>query len=157
MNTLYQLFSLAKNRPHMLEIAERLLFIPELLAWLLTGEQHNEYTMATISQLYNYEAGDWDYPLMSGLGVPGKLFSPVVMPGSDIGSLLPSVCNDLGIEPMKLIAVGSHDTASAVAGSDSRGQQARSAMLEIVFRFNQRRACFLPVGDSCIGRRGIPE
>lgn len=115
MNTLYQLFSLAKNRPHMLEIAERLLFIPELLAWLLTGEQHNEYTMATISQLYNYEAGDWDYPLMSGLGVPGKLFSPVVMPGSDIGSLLPSVCNDLGIEPMKLIAVGSHDTASAVA------------------------------------------
>ncbi len=115
MNTLYQLFSLAKSRPHMLEIADRLLFIPELLAWFLTGELHNEYTMATISQLYSYEAADWDYPLMSELGVPGRLFSPVVMPGADIGCLLPSVCNDLGIEPMKLIAVGSHDTASAVA------------------------------------------
>ena len=115
MNTLYQLFSLVNNRPLMLEIADRLLFIPELLAWFLTGELHNEYTMATISQLYSYEAADWDYPLMSELGVPGKLFSPVVMPGTYIGCLLPSVCNNLGIEPMKLIAVGSHDTASAVA------------------------------------------
>lgn len=115
MNTMYQLFSLVKNRPHMLEIADKLLFIPDLLAWFLTGELHNEYTMATISQLYSYEAADWNYQLMSKLGIPSRLFSSIVMPGTEIGNMLSSVCSDTGSDPMKLIAVGSHDTGSAVA------------------------------------------
>lgn len=119
MNTLYQLFSVVRKRQYLFDIADKLLFLPDLLAYYLTGELRSEYTMATISQLYSYDEGDWDLELMSALGIQRRLFSPVIMPGMTIGSVMPSVCDDIGIRPMKLIAVGSHDTASAIAAVPS--------------------------------------
>ncbi len=115
MNTMYQLVSLARDRAYIFDYADKLLFVPDLLAYYLTGEMHSEYTMSTISQLYSYTSGNWNFSLMSRLGVPGKLFSPVIMPGTSLGTMLPSVCREIGIKPIKLTAVGSHDTASAVA------------------------------------------
>lgn len=119
MNTLYQLASLVKSRSYLLETAKKLLFMPDLLAYFLSGEQHSEYTMATISQLYHYKSGNWDYELLSMLGVPKTLFSPIIMPGASLGTLRPSVCDEIGIKSLKLIAVGSHDTGSAVAAVPS--------------------------------------
>lgn len=115
MNTMYQMYHMAKERPYILEIADKFLFLPDLLAYHLTGMQYNEYTMATISQLYSYEMSDWDRPLMQMLGIPDRIFSSVIMPGEEIGRLLPSVCAEIGIKPCRLTAVGSHDTGSAVA------------------------------------------
>lgn len=115
MNTMYQMYHLAKDRSYILEMADKFLFLPDLLAYYLTGEQYNEYTMATISQLYSYELSDWNHRLMEMLGIPRSIFSSIVMPGAEIGRITPSICAETGIRPLGLIAVGSHDTGSAVA------------------------------------------
>ncbi|TFG63696.1 MAG: rhamnulokinase [Spirochaetales bacterium] len=115
MNTLYQLVSLVKERPYVFDNAEKFLFIPDLITYFLTGETRCEYTLATISQLYNYGMENWDLPLMKLLGIPERLFPPIIRPGERCGTILPSVCADLKIESIPLIAVGAHDTASAAA------------------------------------------
>lgn len=114
MNTMYQLVSLVRDRSYVFENAHRFLFIPDLLTYFLTGEIYNEYTLATISQLYNYGKQDWDRALMERLGIPAGLFPSIIQPGARCGSILPSVCSDLYIESLPLITVGAHDTASAV-------------------------------------------
>ncbi|HOQ07858.1 MAG TPA: rhamnulokinase family protein [Clostridiales bacterium] len=114
MNTLYQLFSLSQKRPYILDIADRFLFIADLLAYYLTGELKNEYTMATISQLYSYSRDGWDHELMELLGIPARIFCPVIKPGEIIGSISDKVCREAGIAPLKLTAVAAHDTGSAV-------------------------------------------
>jgi len=115
MNSLYQLASLVRDRAYIFDHARHFLFISDLLAYFLTGEKYCEYTLATISQLYNYNEGDWDRLLMSLLDIPSNIFPPIIRPGAQIGSLLPSVCRDLSMDSIPLISVGAHDTASAVA------------------------------------------
>jgi rhamnulokinase len=90
------------------------MFIPDILNYFLTGEIHSEYTLSTISQLFNYSAGNWDYGLMKLMNIPEKLFPDIIMPGERCGSILPSICSDLHINSIPLITVGAHDTASAV-------------------------------------------
>ena len=114
MNTLYQLLSLSRQRPYILEIADRLLFIADLLAYYLTGELKNEFTMATISQLYSYGRAGWDHELMELLGIPARIFCPVIEPGEIIGNISEKVCKEAGIQRLRLTAVASHDTGSAV-------------------------------------------
>jgi rhamnulokinase len=123
MNSLYQLASLAKDRPYIFDHARHFLFIPDLISFFLTGEINCEYTLATISQLYSYEEGNWDYTLMSLLGIPTEIFPRIIRPGAQSGTLLLSVCRDLGIDPIPLLAVGGHDTASAVAAVPEPGGQ----------------------------------
>ena len=115
MNSLYQLASLARDRAYIFDHSRHFLFIPDLLTYFLTGETYCEYTLATISQLDNYSEGDWDHSLMSLLAIPSEIFPPIIRPGTQSGSMLPSVCCDLGMDPIPLISVGAHDTASAVA------------------------------------------
>ncbi len=115
MNTLYQLVSLANDRPYVFDAADKFLFIPDLISYFLTGERFNEYTLASISQLYNYGKGDWDKELMEQLGIPSRLFSPIIYPGVQYGTINPSVCKELNVEPVPVVTVGAHDTASAVA------------------------------------------
>lgn len=115
MNSLYQLASLISDRPYVFDHARHFLFVPDLLTYFLTGEMYCEYTLATISQLYNYNEGDWDHALMSLLDIPSEIFPPIIRPGVQSGRMLPLVCRDLGMDSIPLIAVGAHDTASAVA------------------------------------------
>ncbi len=119
MNTMYQMYHLVKDRPYIFDVSEKFLFIPDFLAYYLTGEKYNEYTAATISQLYSYNKNGWDDELMRKLGIPQKLFSPIVMPGTVIGRISQQLCEDEGIKPLRLTAVGSHDTGSAVAAVPS--------------------------------------
>ncbi len=113
-NTIYQLYALKKARSSLLDAAQSLLFIPELLRYFLTGERVSEWTLSSTSQLCNPITRTWDTELMERLGLPTHLFTPPVAPGSPAGSLLPGVCEETGYAELPVIAVAEHDTASAV-------------------------------------------
>ncbi|MEW2213688.1 rhamnulokinase family protein [Streptomyces globisporus] len=113
-NTLYQLVA-AQGTPQ-LAAARRLLLIPDLIAYWLTGEQGTELTNASTTQLIDPRTGDWNRPLADRLGIDLALLAPLRRPGDPAGTLLPAVQERTGRPgPVPVTAVGSHDTASAVA------------------------------------------
>jgi rhamnulokinase len=114
-NTLYQLVAMQKLDALALKAGKKLLMIPDLLRYFFTGEMHSEFTNASTSQMYNPIAGDWDRELLDILALPHALLANIVTPGTKVGTLQPSVCTELGVSSIPVIAVGEHDTASAVA------------------------------------------
>jgi rhamnulokinase len=119
VNTLYQLLA---ERQARLDAARTLLFIPDLLAYWLTGEPMVEATVASTSQLYDAGTGDWAWPVIERFGLPGHLFTPVVEPGAARGALLTQVAEATGVAArVGVTAVASHDTASAVAAVPAEG------------------------------------
>jgi rhamnulokinase len=114
-NTIYQLYAM-KQQPHsILQHADALLMVPDLLRYFLTGQKASEFTNASTTQLLNPQTQDWDTELMEILGIPTRLFVKPVQPGTLTGTLLPAVREELGLPDIPVIAVGEHDTASAVA------------------------------------------
>ncbi|MEX5301949.1 rhamnulokinase [Kocuria sabuli] len=109
-------FQLAADRARGdLDVADRMLLVPDLIAYWLTGQQVAEATNASTTGLLDARTRQWDTRLMHRLGHARDLFAPVVAPGSTIGELLPRVAVELGAGPgLAVTAVGSHDTASAV-------------------------------------------
>ena len=124
-NTLYQLLAL-KDDPA-LQIAEKLAFMPDLLMYLLTGELGTEYTIASTSQLVDPVARDWSWDIIRAFGLPERLFTPIQPAGSVRGTLLPEIAEETGVKQVPVIAVGTHDTASAVAAVPA--QEARFAYI----------------------------
>jgi rhamnulokinase len=122
INTIYQLAAdLGSAR---LQAARTLLLIPDLLAYWLTGNAGAEITNASTTQLYDVTAQAWATSLMSRIGIPPDIFPPLRGPGDLIGALLPDVSRQLGLgAPLPVLAVASHDTASAVAAVPARGRQ----------------------------------
>lgn len=114
-NTIFQLYALKEAHSPMLKHAQKLLMIPDLLRYFLTGEMHNEFTNATTTQLYNPSEGKWDRKLLKLLDLPESWFGDVLQPGDLAGTLQESVCEELGIAPIPVYAVAEHDTGSAVA------------------------------------------
>jgi rhamnulokinase len=114
-NTLYQLVAMKKLDALPLKSGEKLLMIPDLLRYFLTGEMHSEFTNASTTQMYNPITGNWDRELLDDLALPHALLANIVTPGTKVGMLQPSVCTELGVSSVPVIAVGEHDTASAVA------------------------------------------
>ncbi|MFF5297682.1 rhamnulokinase [Paractinoplanes globisporus] len=108
-NTLYQLVA-ALGTPQY-EVAQQLLLIPDLLAYWLTGELGAEYTNASTTELVDVRTREWSLPLIANVGLRPSLFPPIRQPGSTIGLY--------GETPV--VAVGSHDTASAVVGVPAAG------------------------------------
>ncbi len=115
INSLYQLLAMALHQSPALEMAETLLMMPDLLNYWLTGQKTVEFTIASTSQCYNIRRGDWATPLLEKLGRPTHIFPPVIQPGTELGSLLPTITKELDIDAIPVIAPGCHDTASAVA------------------------------------------
>lgn len=112
-NTLFQLVAL-EDTPF-LRAAETLLLIPDLLCYWLSGRRVAEATNASTTQLLDVHSGQWSERLTSRLGIPGRLFPEVVAPGEVIGGLLTHVAELTGLPTStRVIAVASHDTASAV-------------------------------------------
>ncbi|HUK44378.1 MAG TPA: rhamnulokinase family protein [Gaiellaceae bacterium] len=112
-NTLFQLLALEQSAA--LESAETLLLIPDLLGYWLTGERLAEATNASTTQLLDVHTGRWSGRLISRLGLDKRLFPAVREPGEPAGSLLPHLAESTGLPPSTpVIAVASHDTASAV-------------------------------------------
>lgn len=115
INTLYQLVA-AQGTPQ-LAAAERLLLMPDLISYWLTGTAGTELTNASTTQLIDPRTGDWAYGVAERLGIDVSLFPPLRRAGDPAGELLPEVLAETGLEgPVPVVAVGSHDTASAVAG-----------------------------------------
>ncbi len=114
INAIYQVLSLVKNRPELLENSTMLISIPDLFNCFLTGNKWSEYSWASTTQLFNPNAGDWATDLMDKLEIPKRLFGDIVDCGSSAGMLSDSICNELAVKKAEVILVASHDTASAV-------------------------------------------
>jgi rhamnulokinase len=118
-NTLYQLMAQADSRSGWAVAGagetRRILLVPDLLGYWLTGEQKAELTNASTTQLLDVRSHDWSGALTARLGIPKDLLAPLVRPGDRLGELLPSAVKAAGLmRPVPLLAVASHDTASAV-------------------------------------------
>ncbi|MEU3463438.1 rhamnulokinase family protein [Streptomyces sp. NPDC006733] len=113
-NTLNQL--VAARGTSQLEAADRLLLMPDLMAYWLTGTAGTELTNASTTQLLDPRTGDWAHAVAGRLGIDLSLFAPLRRPGDPAGELLPDVLEATGLRgPVPVVTVGSHDTASAVA------------------------------------------
>lgn len=119
LNTVFQLFSLAKMRPHILERADKLLFMPDLLAYMLTGSKFTEYSIATTSQLVDIKTKTWSEEIMNSFSIPKRLFSEIISPGTVVGQLSDEICEECGIDKVNVIAVCGHDTQSAITAVPS--------------------------------------
>ena len=121
INTLYQL--LAMRGSPLLEVTESLLLIPDLINYWLTGEKACEFTNATTTQLYGLEVGGWAQDLLQRVSLPGDVFPKVVPPATELGPLLPEVAEEVGLgAQLPVVAVASHDTASAVVAVPAEGE-----------------------------------
>ncbi len=120
-NSIYQLYAIKEEKPEHLEKARAYLMTPEYFNFLLTGVKQAEYTIATTSQLIDARSRDWDYELMDRLGFSRDIFMPIHMPGSEVGNLKPELVEEIGYD-LKVVLVGSHDTASAVVSVPAAGE-----------------------------------
>lgn len=114
-NTLFQLDTMNRNRSSVLPMADKILFIPDALSYMLTGEMVTEYTIASTSQMINPTTKQWESALLKELGLDESRFGRFVFPGTKIGTLSPNVQKQTGLGEIPVIAVAGHDTASAVA------------------------------------------
>lgn len=114
INTLFQLNYLVKHERNAIFRAEKLLMMPDLFAYFLTGQCRSEFTEATTSQLIDQQAKGWNIRLIEALGIPKRIFSPLIQPGEVYGELKQELAEEFRIEPVPVFACASHDTASAV-------------------------------------------
>ena len=114
-NSLFQLDTIKRNGSQALEHADKVLFIPDALVYMLTGKAICEYTVASTSQMLNPMTGDLDEDILKALGLPRDKFGVLTQPGTVIGTLTAQVQEATGIGAIPVIAVAGHDTGSAVA------------------------------------------
>ena len=114
-NSLFQLFTLKRNNCSALEVADKILFMPDALSYMLTGEMVTEYTIASTSQMLDPRTKRFDKELMEVAGVCEEQFGRWVFPGEQIGTLSEEVQKQTGLGAIPVIAVAGHDTGSAVA------------------------------------------
>ncbi len=96
INTIFQLAALRRDRPDLLERADQLLLMPDLLLYLLTGIRQSEYTMASTTQLLDANQRDWDWNLIDRLGLRARLFAPIRHPGVAAGTIVTSHLRRIG-------------------------------------------------------------
>ncbi len=114
-NTLFQVLAAKLSKDVTLDVADKLLFMPDLFNYFLTGEVKCEYTIASTSQMFNSEKQEWAVELLNKLGLPTNIFPKMVYPGDRIGLLKEEIAEELGVDRIPVVAVASHDTGSAVA------------------------------------------
>lgn len=123
-NTIYQLYRRVLEDDPALRQAETLLMMPDLLGYLLTGEKLSEYTNASTTGLMDVRSRGWSGRILRALDIPEKLFTAIDTAGSLRGALRPDIARELGVAPIPFAAVGTHDTASAVAAIPGQGDYA---------------------------------
>ena len=121
LNTVFQLAAMVRDGDPLLGVAEKLLFMPNALTYMLSGHVGAEYTIATTSQLYDANRRDWAWEVIDALGIPRRVFPEIVPPCTVVGTLREVVCDELNCPPITVILVGGHDTASAVAAVPASG------------------------------------
>jgi rhamnulokinase len=121
-NTLFQLYAHAQEG--LPREARRLLLIPDLINFFLTGRAVTEYTNATTTQMVNARTGNWDRELIERLGLPINLLTEIVSAGTNLGPLKAALADNLGLEGVEVVLPATHDTGSAVAGAPLQGSWA---------------------------------
>ena len=116
-NTIFQLLSLKENRPYILEEADKLLFMPDLLSYMLSGVKSTEYSIATTSQMVDLKTRNWSDKILDTFGIKKDLLTDIVPTGAVIGQLSDDICEELGVPKADIISVASHDTQSAITAA----------------------------------------
>lgn len=124
VNSIFQLYAFARENNPQLKIAKDLLFIPDIFNYFLTGNKATEFSFATTSQLYNTRTNFWEKEIFAKLGVSNGIMQKVVPHGTVIGKVNAEIISETGLGEIPVIAVGSHDTASAVAACPLPGDNA---------------------------------
>lgn len=114
-NSLFQLYQEKRENYAPLKQATKILFMPDLISYMLTGNCVCEYTDASTSQLLNPHSKEMDRDLLDAVDIPASCFARMVFPGTIVGRLTDSIARETGVGKVKVIAVAGHDTASAVA------------------------------------------
>ena len=114
-NTIFQIYAQHKEPDSPIHKAKEILFMPDLMAYMLTGERVCEYTDASTSGLIDPRTRDFDRSLLERLGIDSSILRPIVQPGTKVGVLKDEICKATGMDPVPVIAVAGHDTASAIA------------------------------------------
>lgn len=122
-NSLFQLYTMGKMGNSALANAKKILFMPDALSYLLTGNAVCEYTIASTSEILNPATGDLDEKLLESIGLSRDKFGTLTHPGTVIGTLTPDVQKQTGLGAIPVIAVAGHDTASAVAAVPAKDEQ----------------------------------
>jgi rhamnulokinase len=120
-NSLFQLLALRRDRSPLLDVAETLLFMPDLFHFLFTGMKVNELTNASTSQMYDPTNRGWASGLLQAFGLPTGILGTLVPPGRVLGSLRTTLATETGLAPVPVVAPATHDTAAAVAGVPAEG------------------------------------
>ncbi len=122
-NSLFQMYAMRKANNVALENADKILFIPDALSYMLTGRAICEYTVASTSQILNPVTGDLDNELVESLGLKRSQFGEMTVPATIIGTLTEEVQKMTGLNAVPVIAVAGHDTASAVAAVPAKNEK----------------------------------
>ena len=120
-NTVFQLVAELRDNPELCNAADKLLFIPDLLNYFLTGVKRTEYSIASTGALLDAKTRSWAWDIIDSFGIPRKWFTDIAMPGSTVGPLLPSLVDELGDVKANVVNVAAHDTASAVVAVPAVG------------------------------------
>jgi rhamnulokinase len=120
-NSLFQLLAMQRDRSALLDMAQSLLFIPDLFHFWLTGIKVNEITDASTSQMIDPTVRNWSYELVRAFGLPERILGTLVPSGTVLGPLRPAVAEEAGTTAVRVIASATHDTASAVAAVPASG------------------------------------
>lgn len=123
INTLNQMVSVKRDRPDRLEDAEGMLFIGDILHYLLSGRRIAEYTVASTSQMVNPKTKNWAPEIFEAFGIPGKMMTEIVFAGDPIAVIDPALARETGVSPKtKIVVPAVHDTASAAAAIPAEGE-----------------------------------
>ena len=122
-NSLFQLYAMKQAQDVALENADKILFVPDALSYMLTGKAVCEYTIASTSQMLDPRTHDLDNSLVESVGLKRSQFGEMVNPGTKIGTLTPEVQKMTGLGAIPVIAVAGHDTGSAVAAVPAKNEK----------------------------------
>ena len=114
INTAFQLLYLLKNRKDLLDRADKMILMPDLFNYFLTGQKKAEYSIASTTQLLDAKKGEWSDEVIDALKLPKNIFPEIVPTGTKIGELTDEICNELGLDKIDVMAVAGHDTQSAL-------------------------------------------
>ena len=158
--SLGQLLAMRRQESPALDVADALLFIPNLFLFWLCGRRTAEVTVASHSQLYDIATGDWCWPLLAEVGLPAGIMPEMVPTATVLGPLLPSVGQEVGLSDVPVIATACHDTAAASAAvpsdqkhftfiSSGTWSVLGTELLEPILTEDALRSQFMNEGGAC--------
>ena len=117
MNTAFQLRALIEQRPALMERTAKILMMPDLFSYFLTDMIYAELSSASTTQMLDAVFGNWSADVLDKLNIPARLLPQVVLPGTIVGEIRKEICEELGIKPVKIIAVCGHNVQREMAAA----------------------------------------